>query len=200
MGNSPEWAVHWKMVWEAQSYPETLGPCFPGLWGKHYLINQLHLFNSRPLHFWSVTKSEERTSRMGPRSLIVWLGSWIWPLSQDVGIFSVRWSSVQFRGWIHMHTYVHRDTRTHIETCMHIHVHKQRHIQTRKHTVTHAHTHLHTNTHAHRDMCVQKHMREHTCSHMHTNTGIYERRALQIRIHIPMCTQMHIHIQKHKHT
>lgn len=170
MGNSPEWAMCWKMVWEAQSYPETLGPCFPGLWGKHYLINQLHLFNSRPLHSWSVTKSEKRTSRMGPRSLIVWLGSWTWPLSQDVGIFSVRWSSVQFRGWIHMHTYLHRDTRTYIETCMHIHVHKQRHIQTCKHTVTHAHTHLHTNTHAHRETCVYRN----TCvnTHVHICTQI----------------------------
>lgn len=91
------------------------------------------------------------------RSLIVWLGSWIWPLSQDVGIFSVRWSSVSLEVDSHAHTYVHRDTRTHIETCMHIHVHKQNIYRHTKHTVTHAHTFAHKHTCTQRHVCTETH-------------------------------------------
>lgn len=193
MGNSPEWAVGWKMVWEARRYTETLGPCFPGLWGKHDLINQLHLFNSRPLHSWSVTKSEKRTSHMGPRILIVWLVSWMWPLSQDVGIFSVRWSSGQFRGWIHMHTHVHRDI--HVYRDMYAHTCSQRHIQTHSHTRTHIFAHKHTCTH--RDTCVYGntcvHTHVHTCTqiqtYMNTNTEPYMYTYIYPRAH--RCTYIY---------
>lgn len=165
-----------------RSYTESFGPYFPGLWGECYLLNQLHTSHSRPLRSCIVTKTqvkEQRASHMGPRSLIVCLGTRTRPLRaaphllpQDSATISVRWSSGQFRGWIHVHTHVHTDTHMYME-----------------HTHKHMYTHRHTDTQPH--ICIWKHMRDqtdvYTCIHRdihgHTTTHAY------VRTHI--CTQTH---------